>query len=185
MQCCVSLSSLSLPGPPSHSPSLIHSPSPTSVRQFDMYTHTYTVHHLPSPPLPPLLPSYPLKGTHSPFSALFYKRAEALQRSPGAGSCFRRLRGIYWFSLCLPWASLSCLPAMVGPGTSGKHRVGCRGVGDLSFVETLFLGTQRMIKATVNVLSRRKPQRKNRSRACDITHLGEAPCAMNRYACLR
>lgn len=56
---------------------------------------------------------------------------------------------------------------------------------DLSYVETLFLGTQRMIKATVNVLSRRKPQRKNRSRACDITQLGEAPCAMTCYACLR
>lgn len=66
---------------------------------------------------------------------------------------------------------------MVGPGTSGKHRVREVCGVDLSFVETLFLGTQRMIKATVNVLSRRKPQRKNRSR--DITQQGEAPCAMN------
>lgn len=45
-------------------------------------------------------------------------------------------------------------------------------------METLFLGTQPMIKATVNLLSEGKLQRKNRSRACDITQLGEASCSV-------
>lgn len=45
-------------------------------------------------------------------------------------------------------------------------------------METLFLGTQGMIKATVNALSKGKLQRKNRSRACEITQLGEASCSI-------
>lgn len=148
MQCCVSPSSLSRPGP-SSAHSLTCFPFPTSVHQFDMYTHTHTVHHLPSRPLYSVLQVFPLKGHTLRFLPSFYKRAEALQRSPGVGSCFRRLRGIYWFSLCLPWASLLCLRAIIGPGTSGKHR------GDLSFEERLFRGARRMIKAAVNGLSRR------------------------------
>lgn len=120
---------LSQAPPPTHPPSSTLPPLQVSVSLTCTRTRILYTTFLLRRFFPPLLPSYPLKGTHSPFSALFYKRAEALQRSPGVGSCFRRLRGIYWFSLCLPWASLSCLPAMVWPGTSGKHRVGCRGAG--------------------------------------------------------
>lgn len=35
-----------------------------------------------------------------------------------------------------------------------------------------------MIKATVNVSSKGKLQRENRSRACDITQPGEASCSI-------
>lgn len=155
-----------------------------------VHAHVYCTPPSFSATSPPPSSKLSLKGdTLSLFRPLL-QESRGSSKESRCGIVFPSLRGweasIGFLSVCLGLLSRVC-QLWLGPGllVNTGWGVGGWGRGDLSFVETLFLGTQRMIKATVNVLSRRMPQRKNRSRACDITQLGEAPCAMNRYACLR